>query len=111
MREDTVRIHPHTDPEAPGTRWWPESDLGFTGGADALSDLVAAVQEWAEIEKIDVSFVIDMEEDQFQDLRSGSADRVVCVISRGREVFEESMTEGGQETRLHRSQIQVPSLT
>ena len=73
-KRNGVRIHPHTDPETPGTRWWAESDLGFTGGADALSDLVAAIEEWAEIEEIEVSFVFDMDE-QPQDLRSGSAAR------------------------------------
>jgi len=35
---------------------------------------VAAIEEWAEIEEIEVSFVFDMDE-QPQDLRSGSAAR------------------------------------
>ena len=44
-----VRVHQNHDE---GTRWWAESDLGFTGGADRLADLVAFIHEWAEAEGI-----------------------------------------------------------
>ena len=30
-----------------GTTWWAEDDLGFTGGADRLSDLIEKIHEWA----------------------------------------------------------------
>ena len=35
-----------------GTRWWAEDDLGFTGGAEHLHDLVASIHEWAEAEGV-----------------------------------------------------------
>ena len=35
-----------------GTRWWAEDDLGFTGGAERLDDLVASIHEWAEAEGV-----------------------------------------------------------
>ena len=35
-----------------GTHWWAEDDLGFTGGAEHLDDLVASIQEWAEAEGV-----------------------------------------------------------
>lgn len=35
-----------------GTRWWAEDDLGFTGGADRLPDLLDMIHEWAECEGI-----------------------------------------------------------
>ena len=35
-----------------GTLWWAEDDLGFTGGADRLSDLVNIIREWAECEGV-----------------------------------------------------------
>lgn len=40
-----VRIH--ANPFAGGTRWWAEDDLGFTGGADRMEDLVAKIREYA----------------------------------------------------------------
>ncbi len=44
-----VRIYENHDE---GTLWWAESDLGFTGGADRLSDLMDFIHEWAEAEGI-----------------------------------------------------------
>ena len=35
-----------------GTRWWAEDDLGFTGGADRLSDLLELIHEWAGYEGV-----------------------------------------------------------
>ena len=35
-----------------GTLWWAEDDLGFTGGADRLADLVTAIHTWAEAEGV-----------------------------------------------------------
>ena len=35
-----------------GTLWWAEDDLGFTGGADRLADLVTAIHDWAEAEGV-----------------------------------------------------------
>ena len=35
-----------------GTLWWAEDDLGFTGGADRLADLVTSIDEWAEAEGV-----------------------------------------------------------
>lgn len=37
-----VRIHPTPEGEA-GTRWWAEDDFGFTGGADTLAEMKAAI--------------------------------------------------------------------
>ncbi len=88
MREE-VRIHAHSDPEVPGTRWWAESNSGFTGGADLLSDLVAVIQEWASADGIEVVFALDMD-----DLSSESK-YAKPLIHSGREAFEEpSMSEG-----------------
>jgi hypothetical protein len=42
-----VRVYKNHDD---GTLWWAEDDLGFTGGADRLSDLVTSIHEWAEAE-------------------------------------------------------------
>ncbi|WP_420443035.1 hypothetical protein [Candidatus Poriferisodalis sp.] len=44
-----VRVYQSVDG---GTRWWAEDDLGFTGGADRLSDLVDSIREWAEAEGV-----------------------------------------------------------
>ena len=44
-----IRIHLNQEQ---GTRWWAEDDLGFTGGADRLSDLLRAAREWAELEAL-----------------------------------------------------------
>ncbi len=35
-----------------GTLWWAEDDLGFTGGADRLADLVVSIHEWADAEGV-----------------------------------------------------------
>ncbi len=59
--KDEVRIHLHSDPGVPGTRWWAESDSGFTGGADVLNHLVEAVQEWALTDQVEVSFKLILE--------------------------------------------------
>lgn len=45
----TVRVYRNT---GEGTNWWAEDDLGFTGGADDLSDLLASIREWAEAEGV-----------------------------------------------------------
>ncbi|WP_419552449.1 hypothetical protein [Candidatus Poriferisodalis sp.] len=45
----TVRVYRNT---GEGTNWWAEDDLGFTGGADHLSDLMASIREWAEAEGV-----------------------------------------------------------
>ena len=44
-----VRVYQNHDE---GTLWWAEDDLGFTGGADRLADLVASIHEWAEAEGV-----------------------------------------------------------
>ncbi len=44
-----VRVHRNT---GEGTNWWAEDDLGFAGGADHLSDLMASIREWAEAEGV-----------------------------------------------------------
>lgn len=59
---DEVRIHLHSDPAVPGTRWWAESDSGFTGGSDELSELVSVILDWAEADGIEVSFALVMED-------------------------------------------------
>ena len=59
---DEVRIHRHSDPAVPGARWWAESDSGFTGGSDELSELFYVILDWAEADGIEVSFVHVMEE-------------------------------------------------
>lgn len=45
----TVRVYLN---DQEGTRWWAEDDLGFTGGADRLSELVDKIHEWAECEGV-----------------------------------------------------------
>lgn len=45
----TVRVYVNRDQ---GARWWAEDDLGFTGGADTLGDLVQAIRDWAECEVV-----------------------------------------------------------
>ena len=62
---DEVRVHRHSDPWVPGTRWWAESDTGFTGGADVLSDLVAVVKEWAATDGLEASFRLVSEGSSF----------------------------------------------
>ena len=44
-----VRVYQNHDE---GTLWWAEDDLGFTGGADRLAELVAAIHEWADAEDV-----------------------------------------------------------
>lgn len=44
-----VRVYQNQDE---GTLWWAEDDLGFTGGADRLADLVVAIHEWADAEGV-----------------------------------------------------------
>ena len=44
-----VRVYQNHDE---GTLWWAEDDLGFTGGADRLADLVASIHEWADAEGV-----------------------------------------------------------
>ena len=44
-----VRVHYNLDE---GTQWWAEDDLGFNGGSDDLSELLDAIQEWAELEGV-----------------------------------------------------------
>lgn len=45
----TVRVYRST---GNGTNWWAEDDLGFAGGADHLSDLMASIREWAQAEGV-----------------------------------------------------------
>lgn len=35
-----------------GARWWAEDDLGFTGGAYRLDELVEAIRDWAGYEEV-----------------------------------------------------------
>lgn len=44
-----VRVYQNHDE---GTLWWAEDDLGFTGGADHLADLVASIHDWADAEGV-----------------------------------------------------------
>ncbi len=44
-----VRVHLNAEE---GVNWWAEDDLGFTGGADRLADLVGTIEEWAKSEGI-----------------------------------------------------------
>ena len=44
-----VRVHYNLNE---GTQWWAEDDLGFNGGSDELSELLDAIQEWAELEGV-----------------------------------------------------------
>jgi hypothetical protein len=74
---DEVRIHLHSDPAVPGTRWWAESDSGFIGGSDELSGLVSVILDWAEADGIEVSFALVMEDAPGQVL----ADRTEFVLS------------------------------
>lgn len=45
----TVRVYLN---DQEGTRWWAEDNLGFTGGADLLSELMDKIHEWAECEGV-----------------------------------------------------------
>ena len=54
----TVRVYLNRQE---GTTWWAEDDLGFTGGADHLPDLMKMIHEWAGcegvLEELDVQLV------------------------------------------------------
>lgn len=56
----TVRVYSN---HQEGTRWWAEDDLGFTGGADRLSDLLDKVREWMESEDVLDALSIEWAED------------------------------------------------
>lgn len=56
----TVRVYANHEE---GTRWWAEDDLGFTGGADRLSDLLDKVREWTESENVLDALSIQWAED------------------------------------------------
>ena len=45
----TVRVYLNRQE---GAMWWAEDDLGFTGGADRLSDLIEMIHEWAGYEGV-----------------------------------------------------------
>ena len=59
----TVRVYENSDE---GVRWWAEDDLGFTGGADDLPDLIDRIHAWARCEgvldKLEVQYVSAMPE-------------------------------------------------
>ena len=65
---DTVRVYLNRHE---GTTWWAEDDLGFTGGADRLSDLIEMIHEWAESEDVpdglEVRLVSDASKDRIVD--------------------------------------------
>ena len=42
----------HYNPSKGGVRWWGEDDLGFTGGAERLAELIEMITEWAEAEGV-----------------------------------------------------------
>ena len=56
----TVRVHLNRQE---GAIWWAEDDLGFTGGANLLSDLIEMIYDWAGCEgvldELDVRLVSD----------------------------------------------------
>ena len=56
----TVRVYLNRQE---GTLWWAEDDLGFTGGADLLSDLVEMIYEWAECEGVLDNLVVRLVSD------------------------------------------------
>ena len=45
----TVRVHLNRDQ---GALWWAEGNLGFTGAADTLAELVGFIREWAACEGV-----------------------------------------------------------
>ena len=45
----TVRVYLNRQK---GSLWWAEDDLGFTGGADRLSDLLDLIYDWAGCEGV-----------------------------------------------------------
>lgn len=101
---DEVRIHLHSDPSVPGTRWWAESDSGFTGGSDLLSELVSVILDWAEADGVEVSFALVMEE-SFSDSRY-----VEPVIHSGAEAFAvPSALEGGPKVQFGQVPLGIPA--
>lgn len=46
----TVRVYHNRDK---GVLWWAEGDLGFTGGADKLAELISYIREWADCEGVE----------------------------------------------------------
>ena len=52
-----VRVYHNPDR---GVLWWAEGDLGFTGGADTLAELVSYIREWAEHEDINKELTIQL---------------------------------------------------
>ena len=46
----TVRVYLNRDQ---GVLWWAEGDLGFTGGANTLAELVSSIREWAACEGVE----------------------------------------------------------
>ena len=56
-----VRVYHNADR---GVLWWAEGDLGFTGGADTLAELVGYIREWAEHEGINKELAIQLVVDQ-----------------------------------------------
>ncbi len=102
--KDEVRIRLHSDPEVPGTRWWAESDTGFTGGADGLNDLVATVQEWAAVDGVQVSFRLILEE-----APSSESEFVDPIIHSGAEMFTRpSTSESGPKFRFTQVPLSTP---
>lgn len=59
----TVRIYLNRQE---GATWWAEDDLGFTGGANLLSDLIETINGWAVsegvLDELDVRLVSDLPE-------------------------------------------------
>ena len=101
---DEVRIHLHSDPAVPGTRWWAESDAGFTGGSDLLSELVTVILDWAEADGMEVSFVLVMEE-SFSDSKY-----VEPVIHSGAQAFAmPSASEGGPKAQFGQVPHRIPA--
>ena len=60
QRMHTVRVYRNT---RKGTNWWAEDDLGFAGGANHLSDLMASIREWAEAEGVLDDLSVSLVED------------------------------------------------
>ena len=56
----TVRVYLNRQE---GTTWWAEDDLGFTGGADRLSDLIDKIHDWAECEGVRDDFAVRLVSD------------------------------------------------
>ncbi len=56
-----VRVYHNRDR---GVLWWAEGDLGFTGGADTLAELLRYIHEWAECEGVHKELEIRLIGDQ-----------------------------------------------